>query len=77
MFAGRLIFNLISFCWSKFFWGMEGGEGTNDRPGADHVTSGPMRGLEKTAPDGADTHTSAGPIAIGSTLTSGHGNSMT
>ena len=26
---------------------MEWGGGTNERPGTDHVTSGPMRGLEK------------------------------
>ena len=35
---------------------MEGGR-TNDRPGTDHVTSGPMRHLEKTAHDGADRQT--------------------
>ena len=33
----------------------EGGR-TNERPGIDHVISGPMRGLKKTAPDGANTH---------------------
>ena len=34
-----------------------GGGGTNERPGTDHVTRGPMRGLKKTAPDGANTPT--------------------
>ena len=36
----------------------EGGEPwrTNERPGTDHVISGPMRGLEKTATDGANRH---------------------
>ena len=43
---------LFLFCWSNFL-GMEGGGGTNERPGIDHVSSGPMRGLEKTAPNGA------------------------
>ena len=33
------------------FWG---GWGTNERPVTDHVISEPMRGLKKTAPDGAD-----------------------
>ena len=37
----------------------------NERPGTDHVVSGPMRGLKKTAPDGADTHIH------------GHANTMT
>ena len=31
--------------------------GTNERRGTDHVTWGPMRGLKKTAPDGANRHT--------------------
>ena len=31
-----------------------GGGLTNERPGTDHVISGPTRGLEKTASDGAD-----------------------
>ena len=35
----------------------------NERPGTSHVISGPMRGLEQIAPDGANTHT--------------HGDSMT
>ena len=37
-----------------------GGEGgrTNEKPGTDHVTSGPIKGLEKTATDGTDTQTS-------------------
>ena len=36
-------------------WGEGIGVGrTNERPGTDHVISGPMRGLKKTAPDGAD-----------------------
>ena len=30
---------------------------TNERPGTDHVISGPMGGVEKTAPDGANTQT--------------------
>ena len=34
-----------------------GGGLTNERPGTDHVISGPMRGLKKTASDGADTQT--------------------
>ena len=29
---------------------------TNERPGSDHVTSGPMRGLEIFSPDGANGH---------------------
>ena len=33
--------------------GREGGR-TNERPGTDHVISGPMRVLEKTASHGAD-----------------------
>ena len=33
----------------------EGGR-TNERPGTDHVFSGPMRGLRKTAPNGANRH---------------------
>ena len=33
--------------------------------GSDHVTSGPMRGLKKTAPDGTNKQTN------------GHGDSMT
>ena len=28
--------------------GVGGGGGTNETPGTDHVTSGPMGGLEKT-----------------------------
>ena len=40
--------------------GREGG-GTNERPGTDHVTSGPMGGLKKTVLNGTnrqtDTHT--------------------
>ena len=36
--------------------GDEGGR-INERPGTDHVISGPMRDLKKTAPDGADKHT--------------------
>ena len=30
------------------------GGGGNERPGTDHMTSGPIRGLKKTAPDGTD-----------------------
>ena len=33
---------------------------TNERPGTDHVISGPMRGLGKTAPDGANRQTGDG-----------------
>ena len=33
------------------------GEETNERPGTDHMTWGPMRGLEKTSPDGAQPRT--------------------
>ena len=40
-----------------FFWG-GGDEGGPMRNGTDHVTSSPMRGLKKTAPDGAEPHTS-------------------
>ena len=42
---------------------------TNEGPGTDHVMSGPMRGLKKTAPDGADRQTDK--------EKHGHGNSMT
>ena len=35
---------------------MGGGKG-NERPGTDLVTSGPMRGLEKNAFDGANKQT--------------------
>ena len=43
---------------SKKSTSMEGGR-YNKRSGTDHVISGPMRGLEKTAPNVADiqTHT--------------------
>ena len=44
----------------------EGGR-TNERPGTEHVISWPMRGLKKTAPDGADRHKDR----------HGHGNSIT
>ena len=37
--------------------GVQGGTGGNERPGTDPLTSGPMRGLEKTAPDGTEPHT--------------------
>ena len=49
-----------------FFWGTRGGAGgglegrggrTNERPGTDHVISGPKRGLGKTAPDGIEPQT--------------------
>ena len=39
--------------------------GSSERTETDHVTSGPMRGPEKNAPDGADKQTN------------GHGDSMT
>ena len=42
---------------------------TNERPGTDHVISGPMRGLKKPAFDGANKLTD--------TQTDGHGDSMT
>ena len=49
------------------------GKGGEGRPmkglGTDHVISGPMRGLEKTASDGADKHTNR--------QTHGHCNFMT
>ena len=54
---------------SKFpsFQGREGGR-TNERPGTDHVTSGPMRGLEKNCTRWRrQTHIQ----------TDGHGDSMT
>ena len=56
------ISKLPSYQVSKFpsFQVREGGL-TNERPGTDHVISGPMRGLEKTAPDGANTHTHTHP----------------
>ena len=45
-------------------------EGRNDEwPGTDHVTSGPMRGLEKSAPDGAEPQNHR--------TTDGYGGSMT
>ena len=54
-------------------WGGRRGGGmggwANERPGTDHVTSGPMIGLEKTALDGANTNTQP--------HMDGHGNSMT
>ena len=61
---------LPSFRVSKFpsFERREGGR-TNERPGTDHVISGPMRGLEKTVFDGADNQTNK--------QTHGHGDSMT
>ena len=54
-----------------FFYFLGGwGESTNERPGNDHVISGPMRGLEKkTASDGANTQTHK--------QTDGHHNSIT
>ena len=48
-------------------WGRERGR-TNERPGADHVISGPMRGLEKNCTRW-HKHTNR--------QTSGHGDSMT
>ena len=38
-------------------WSPGGGGRTNERPGTDHVESGPMRGLEKTAPNVTDKQT--------------------
>ena len=54
----------------NLFWRVGGekfvlGGTTNERPGTDHVTSGPRRGLEKNVPDGAHTQTDR------------HGDSMT
>ena len=50
--------------WGKLF----GGWG-NDRPGTNHMTSGPIRGLEKkTATNAANRHTNK--------QKDGHGNSM-
>ena len=37
--------------------GGEGGGRTNERPGTDYVTGGPMRGLNKKCTDGASTQT--------------------
>ena len=34
-----------------------GANETNEMPGIDHVTLGPMRGLEKNAPNGANRQT--------------------
>ena len=48
---------------------MAGGGLNNERPGTDHVISGPMRGLQKTASDGAERQTN--------TQTGGHCNSVT
>ena len=47
-----------------------GGGRTNERPGIDHVTSGPMISLKKTAPDGANRQTDRH-------VTHGHSNSIT
>ena len=38
----------------------------NERPGTDHVISGPMRGLKKTAPDGAKPQTNGHGIRVNS-----------
>ena len=35
-----------------FLWG-----GGKERPGTDHVTSGPIKRPKKTSPEGADTQT--------------------
>ena len=43
----------VSFFWGgpkMFFWGGDGG--AKERPGTDHVTWGPMRGLKNNAPLG-------------------------
>ena len=48
-----------------FFFG-GGAGGTNERPGTDHVNSGPMRGLKKL-----------NPMAQNHKTTNGHGDSMT
>ena len=50
---------------TEIFINLWGGGRTNERPGTDHVTSGPMRGLKKTASNGANKQTS------------GHGDSLT
>ena len=68
LFVGGLIFYLnFFFSLVQIFFGMEGDGGNNDRPGTDHVTSGAMRGLEKTAPM---AHTDR-------SQTNRHGDSMT
>ena len=41
---------------AKIEGGREGGA-TSERPGTDHVISEPMRGLKKTASNGADKQT--------------------
>ena len=52
--------------------GEEKGGGTNERPGTDHVTSGPMRGREKNCTQWRkQTHTHT------DRQTDGHGDSMT
>ena len=45
----------------------EGGS-TNERPGTDHVTSGPMRGLEKKLQPMAQNHTITEPQMDKATL---------
>ena len=49
-------FFLSEKVWTVWTEGGRGGR-TNERPGTYHVTSGPMRGLEKTSPDSADRQT--------------------
>ena len=54
-------FNFFNFLLSNIF--LEGGK-TTKRPGTDHVTSGPMRGLKKTSPDGTEPHSGANSVKI-------------
>ena len=65
-----LVTELPSYRVSKFpsLQGREGGR-TNERPGSDHLISGPMRGLGKNCPNGADRHTHS--------QTDGHSDSNT
>ena len=65
MIGGRGGIKLFFFIFIYLFFG----GGTNERPGTDYVTSGSMRGPDKTAPDGANKHTDR--------QTDGHGDSMT
>ena len=59
---------MIIFKWEVAWFFSKGGGSTNERPETDHVISGPMTGLKKTAPNGADGHTDR--------QTDGHGDSM-
>ena len=58
-FRSKIIF--LGWGPTNFFGGrgglkkMGGGGRTNEMPGTDYGTRGPMRGLERTTPDGANT----------------------